>query len=293
VIQTMFPERASTDVTLRRWVAALAIIASCTLPAGAPAAAQDKPTGCNPMPEKPLDATAPINMDAKAPINIGVLADALIYYRCNDYDDQVKGVLNEASAWVAARAPGVDMPAIVLDIDETSLSNWEEIVHNKFGSIKSGACDIKAQSACGQREWELSAQASAIRPTLELFNMAQKLKGKNGEPVAIFFITGRLEDPFERMATEWNLRKVGYDNWRGLFMRPESTKDQPVSRYKTLSRIKIEATHTIIANVGDQLSDLSGDQNGDHAERCFKVPNPFYYIPGDAPLGTVLKCMAR
>jgi predicted secreted acid phosphatase len=295
VIQTTFPETASADVTLRRWVAVLAIIASCTMPAGAPAAAQDKPTGCDPTPEKvPLDATAPINMDAKAPINIGVLVDALIYYRCTDYDNQVKTVLNEASNWVAARAPSVDKPAIVLDIDETSLSNWEEIVHNKFGSIQRGACDIKAQSACGQREWELSAQASAIRPTLELFNMAQKLKGRNGEPLAIFFITGRFDDPFERMATEWNLHKVGYDNWRLLFMRPESSRvDKFVSRYKTASRIKIEATHNIIANVGDQLSDLSGDQNGDHAERCFKVPNPFYYIPGDVEPGGVLKCLAH
>ena len=125
MIQIMFPERASADVTWRRWAAAFAIVASCILPAGVPAVAQDKPTDCNPMPEKvPLDATAPINMDAKAPINIGVLADALIYYRCTDYDDQVKAVLNAASSWVAARAPSVDKPAIVLDIDETSLSNW-------------------------------------------------------------------------------------------------------------------------------------------------------------------------
>src|SRR5262249_27469041 len=119
-------------------------------------------------------------------------------------------------------APGVDKPAIVLDIDETSLSNWEPIYHNKFGNVPSGSCDLKAQSACGQRDWELSAQASAIRPTPELFNLAQKLKGKNGEPVAVFFVTGRFEDPFERLATEWNLRKVGYDNWRTLFMRPDS-----------------------------------------------------------------------
>jgi len=27
--------------------------------------------------------------------------------------------------------------------------------------------------------------------------------------------------------------------------------------------------------VGDQLSDLSGG----HAERTFKVPNPFYFVP--------------
>jgi hypothetical protein len=261
---------------LRNWGAVLAIIASSALPASAPAAA---------------DVVA---VDTTPPINIGVLANALFYYRCTDYDDQVKTVLNEASAWVAARAPGVDRPAIVLDIDETSLSNWEQIYHNKFGYVPSGACDLKAQSACGQRDWELSAQATAIGPTLDLFNLAQKLKGKNGEPVAIFFVTGRYEDPFERLATEWNLRKVGYDNWRGLFMRPDSSRDDKfVSRYKTLSRIKIEASHTIVANVGDQLSDLVGDQNGDHAERCFKVPNPFYFIPGDPVPSGGLKCMAH
>jgi hypothetical protein len=37
------------------------------------------------------------------------------HYRCTDYDDQVKAVLNEASASAAARAPGVDKPAIVID----------------------------------------------------------------------------------------------------------------------------------------------------------------------------------
>jgi hypothetical protein len=58
-------------------------------------------------------------------------------------------------------------------------------------------------------------------------------------------------------------------------MRSDSSRDDKfVSKYKTLSRIKTEANHTIIANVGDQFSDLVGDRNGDHAERCFKVPTP-------------------
>lgn len=272
---------------LRRWGSTLAIVALLALPASAPAAADDQPSGCKPAPEN-------VTLDTSSPINIGVLANALVYYRCAAYDDQVKAVLNEAGAWVAARAAGVDKPAIVLDIDETSLSNWEQIYHNKFGYVPSGACDLKAQSACGQRAWELSAQAPAVRPTLDFFNLAQKLRGKNGEPVAIFFVTGRYEDPFERMATEWNLRKAGYDNWRGLYMRPDSSReDKFVSRYKTLSRINIEASHTIIANVGDQLSDLVGDENGDHAERCFKVPNPFYFIPGDTMPSGGLKCMAH
>lgn len=190
VVQIIFSGAPSANVIngLRNCGAALAIIASWALPANAPAAADDKPSGCRPMPEN-------VAVDTTPPINIGVLANALFYYRCTDYDDQVKTVLNEAGAWVAARAPGVDKPAIVLDIDETSLSNWEQIYHNKFGYVPSGACDLKAQSACGQRDWELSAQATAIGPTLDLSNLAQKLKGKNGEPVAIFFVTGRYEDP--------------------------------------------------------------------------------------------------
>ena len=237
MFQTIFSGAPSANVIneSRKWATALAIVASMALPANAPAFADDKPSGCKPTPEK-------VEVDTTSPINIGVLASALVYYRCTDYDDQVKAVLNEAGAWVAARAPGVDKPAIVLDIDETSLSNWEQIYHNKFGYVPSGSCDLKAQSACGQRDWELSAQASAIRPTLELFNLAQKLKGKNGEPVAVFFVTGRGEDPFERVATEWNLRKVGYDNWRTLFMRPiraGTTNSCPSTRRCRASRSRL------------------------------------------------------
>jgi acid phosphatase len=41
-------------------------------------------------------------------------------------------------------------------------------------------------------------------------------------------------------------------------------------------RNEIEQGHyTIIANIGDQPSDLSGG----HAERTFLLPDPFYRIP--------------
>ena len=189
---------------LRKWAAALAIVTLWGLLASAPAFADDQPSGCKPMPDNPMPGK--VAVDAAPQINIGVLANALIYYRCTEYDDQVKAVLNEASAWVAARASGVDKPAIVLDIDETSLSNWEPIYHNKFGCVPSGSCDLKAQSACGQRDWELSAQASAIRPTLELFNLAQKLKGKNGEPVAVRRLTSRTCS--SRIFVSWRTRRA-------------------------------------------------------------------------------------
>lgn len=266
------------------WPAAI-IAACCVLFQAGPAAADDVPSGCKPPPEK-------VTVDTTPPINIGILANALIYYRCTDYDADVTAALGAARAWVGKRAPEVAKPAIVLDIDETSLSNWEEIFRNDFGYIPYGACDLNAQSACGEHAWELSARAVAIEPTLELFNFAQTLKGKNGEPVDIYFITGRFEDPVERAATEWNLHKVGYDKWRQLFMRDASKNFKNVSVYKTWARTQIEADHIIIANVGDQFSDLVGDQSGDHAERCFKVPNPFYFIPGDPLPSGGLKCLA-
>ena len=46
--------------------------------------------------------------------------------------------------------------------------------------------------------------------------------------------------------------------------------------YKTAARKKLmaEDKYTIVANIGDQLSDLAGDA----AECTFKLPNPFYFI---------------
>ena len=59
-------------------------------------------------------------------------------------------------------------------------------------------------------------------------------------------------------------------------MRDPATEGRPVSEHKTRARADIESHgFAIIANVGDQESDLVGG----HAERTFKIPNPFYFIP--------------
>jgi hypothetical protein len=261
------------------WPAAI-IAACCVLFQAGPAAADDVPSGCKPPPEK-------VTVDTTPPINIGILANALIYYRCTDYDADVTAALGAARAWVGKRAPEVAKPAIVLDIDETSLSNWEEIFRNDFGYIPYGACDLNAQSACGEHAWELSARAVAIEPTLQL---RPDLEGQERRAGRYLFHYRTLRGS-ERAATEWNLHKVGYDKWRQLFMRDASKNFKNVSVYKTWARTQIEADHIIIANVGDQYSDLVGDQSGDHAERCFKVPNPFYFIPGDPLPSGGLKCL--
>ena len=91
---------------------------------------------------------------------------------------------------------------------------------------------------------------------------------------AVFFITGR--PGLLRNATQRNLRAAGYDQWNGLMMKTRGYRTESVIAFKTSARRQIAAQgYTIVLNMGDQESDLTGG----YAERTFKVPNPFYYRP--------------
>jgi hypothetical protein len=220
------------------------------------------PAGCDPPPK-------PQKLDLAWPINLDRLKSKLVYYRCKDYDDDIARVDRKAAEWIETRASHVDKPALVLDIDETSLSNWKEIYQNDFGYITAGSCDFSKGSACGETAWELSASAAPIEPTLKLFDQAKKMG------MTVFFISGRGESAEERAATEKNLREVGYHDWQQLYLRTKDFGGPSVAPFKTWARRDIENHgYHIIANVGDQWSDLSGG----HSERKFKLPNPFYYI---------------
>jgi predicted secreted acid phosphatase len=205
-----------------------------------------------------------------APVqNLGELKQQLTAWQASGaYDRALAAVDRDAEAWVRAQAGKVTRPALVLDIDETSLSNWPQLAANDFGYIPGGNCDALPAGPCGGRAWELSARAAVIAPTLALFNTAKAAS------VAVFFITGRPED--ERDATMRNLRTAGYEGWSGLVLRPLGPRTPSAADYKAVERAKIEAQgYTIIANVGDQPSDLAGG----HALKTFLLPNPFYRIP--------------
>jgi predicted secreted acid phosphatase len=107
----------------------------------------------------------------------------------------------------------------------------------------------------------------AIKPTLDLFNLAKK----NG--VAVFLITGRREAV--RQPTTENLQEQGFTDWAGLILKPDASTQTTVA-YKSGGRATIEQQgYRIIANVGDQYSDLAGG----HEDKAFKLPNPFYFLP--------------
>jgi hypothetical protein len=58
-------------------------------------------------------------------------------------------------------------------------------------------------------------------------------------------------------------------------MTPNDASFSSAANFKTPVRQEIEAAgFTIIANIGDQPSDILGG----HAERIYLLPNPFYRV---------------
>jgi acid phosphatase len=206
---------------------------------------------------------------ATGPANLGDLKSQLTAYHAGGaYARALAAVDDQAEAWLRANATRAAKPALVLDIDETSLSSWDVIAANDFGYIAAGPCGALPKGPCGSKAWELSARGTPIAPTLALFNAAK------AQGVAVFFITGRPED--EREAAAKNLREAGYDGWSGLVLKPLDLHVASAADYKAAARARIEAQgFTILANVGDQPSDLAGG----HALKTFLLPNPFYRIP--------------
>ncbi len=101
-----------------------------------------------------------------------------------------------------------------------------------------------------------------------MFRLARRLK------VAVFFITGRPEGI--RDGTLRDLRDSGYTGRYTLVMRPNDYDRPSAVPYKSGARRRIERRgFTILANVGDQRSDLSGG----YAERRYLIPNPMYRTP--------------
>ena len=271
---------------LQRLVRALALVALGVILATTVAAiAKKKP----PQPAKPQPSPA-VSIRAtgvgvpqigeQGTVAISDLAGALrTYHDRGSYESDLQNVDGQASSFMLRQAKALRQQrkrkcsgkkkakkksaaaakcaplslAIVLDIDETSLSNYDELNANNFSNAL-GALALAVTSA----------NSPAVAPTLGLYQQAR------AAGISVFAITGR-STTFESL-TRQNLNAAGYTDLQGVFFKPSSEATIP---FKSGQRAAIEqAGYRIVANVGDQESDLDGG----HADRSFKLPNPFYFI---------------
>jgi predicted secreted acid phosphatase len=194
------------------------------------------------------------------PANVGLTKGTVRKYRTSgDWETAIKCEVEKAKKLLASYKPAADeRPAVIFDIDETSLSNWEMINITDFGYLH-GAYKL----------WENSARDLAVKPIQELYLFARE-KG-----FSIFFISGRRE--VQRASTEQNLRHVGFDEWEGTFFKPMDYYGGHAMEFKSKWRAHIQSLgYTIVLNIGDQQSDLDGDP---HAIYDVKIANPAYFIP--------------
>ncbi len=204
------------------------------------------------------------------------------------YAKEASSVAAAGSRWLAAYIHSFGAkhhhwnskkPAIVLDVDDTTLTTWNyEIASNwAYNPDTNGAFVL--------------GQKFPATP-----GMVAMVKKAAAEGYAIFFITGRPSTQAD--ATVGNLGNdgVGVDagypvDPANLFTKPDvaaypgylktACAGDPGGKcttihYKAATRAYIESMgYDIVANFGDQYSDLTGG----YADRTFKMPNPNYYLP--------------
>ncbi|MCX5383167.1 HAD family acid phosphatase [Streptomyces sp. NBC_00083] len=193
----------------------------------------------------------------------------------SNYAKQVAGIEARAKRQIkhAAEHPRRDgrKPAIVLDVDDTTLLTYDYEKKNGF-AYNAAAFDAYVQSA----------QSIAVFGMPDLVNYA----AKNG--VTVFFLTGR--DASQRNASAVNLTKAGYAvpvDAAHFFLKDKANPPAYLScakptwtcstvDYKAGTRKHIESLgYNIVANLGDQYTDLSGG----YADNTYKIPNPMYFLP--------------
>ena len=181
------------------------------------------------------------------------------YYDSGAWNRAVKKQANKAKAYLVKRTHGkhkAKKPALVLDIDETSLDNYPCLAGTPGGLPYNPA----VYAGCVTKY-----DAPAIKPVLGLFKRAKALK------VKVFFITGRPEAI--RAGTLDNLKAAGFRGKYELILQPPTYTEDSKVPYKSGARKQIQQRgFKIVANVGDQQSDLAGG----YSERKYKLPNPIY-----------------
>ncbi|MBF4591247.1 HAD family acid phosphatase [Curtobacterium sp. VKM Ac-1395] len=172
-------------------------------------------------------------------------------------------------------------PAVVLDADDTTLWTYDMEVADMHFVFNPAEQDV----------WVQDQRFPATPSMTSLVAVAQR------SGCTVIGLTGRNDD--QKAATIANLQQVGfpqfaaerrgtqtyYTKWTGVGASQQPSYVQCATakcttvEYKSQTRAHIESRsgghHDVVANIGDQFSDLLGGS----ADRSVKLPNPTYYLP--------------
>ncbi|XAR67666.1 Acid phosphatase [Bertholletia excelsa] len=150
----------------------------------------------------------------------------------------------------------------VFDIDDTALSNLPYYARSDvaFGTIPYNETKFD--------EWIAKGKMPPMPSVLWLYKKLVTLGFK------IVFLSGSSESYREVRIS--NLENAGYETWEKLMLKNTSDSGLTAIAYKSKRRTElVEEGYRILGNMGDQWSDLLGENIGN---RTFKVPDPMYYI---------------
>lgn len=154
---------------------------------------------------------------------------------------------------------------LLLDVDDTTLLTYPYEIASNF-----------AYDPDENAKWVLGEK---FKQTFGMVGVVRRAKRMGYD---IVYLTGRPVS--QQDATVGNLTKVGYPKPDAIFTRDRENPpdymtcapDCTTIQYKSLTRKHINSSgRHIVANVGDQFSDLAGG----YADKTFKLPNPMYYLP--------------
>jgi len=199
------------------------------------------------------------------PANLGKLKNVIAnYIESGSYQADIAGVYADVQLFVddymKTHGEKGGKFAIVMDIDETTLSN--KIYENRFTFGFSNKT---------WKQWIVEEKAVAI-PAAKAFYDWGRSRG-----LTFFFVTGRHPSgkSGEPDHTVRNLEAQGFDQYGKVYLKPH-VKGLKTVAYKSGARKEImEQGYVIIANIGDQTSDLTGG----YAVSTWKIPNPMYFVP--------------
>jgi acid phosphatase len=176
------------------------------------------------------------------------------YYVSGGYEEEIQGIINKAKDYFE-NIDVKEMSAVVFDVDETSLSNFE------FDTIPLPFSNER------WNEWVRSGKATAIKPVKELYDY---LISHNFH---IIFLSGSSGELYE--STKSNLINVGYTEFDTLICRDKDQENLTAAKFKSTWRQKlVNRGYLIEGNIGDQWSDMSGGNSG----YFVRITNYIYYI---------------